>query len=269
MSRVTDSDVAQGLTLGEHLRELRSRLVRASLGVLLATGAVWNFYPSIFAVIRRPFEDIHASHPTAVLALTGITSGFSLQLRVSLAAGFALSSPIWLFQLWRFIAPGLHKHERKWAYLYSAIAAPLFLGGIALAYYVMPQMLNVLYAFTPNDVSNVTSVDSYLTFFLQLTLFFGLGFLLPIVFVMLNAVGILSGKRLVDSWRWIILGAFVFGAVATPSGDPLGMTVIAIPMILLMMVAVAVALLNDKRRARKSARTGTDQWADDEVSPLD
>jgi sec-independent protein translocase protein TatC len=269
MSTVTDSDVAQGLTLGEHLRELRSRLVRASLGVLLATGAVWNFYPSIFAVIRRPFEDIHASHPTAVLALTGITSGFSLQLRVSLAAGFALSSPIWLFQLWRFIAPGLHKHERKWAYLYSAIAAPLFLGGIALAYYVMPQMLNVLYAFTPNDVSNVTSVDSYLTFFLQLTLFFGLGFLLPIVFVMLNAVGILSGKRLVDSWRWIILGAFVFGAVATPSGDPLGMTVIAIPMILLMMVAVAVALLNDKRRARKSARTGTDQWADDEVSPLD
>jgi len=269
MSTVTDSDVAQGLTLGEHLRELRSRLVRASLGVLLATGAVWNFYPSIFAVIRRPFEDIHASHPTAVLALTGITSGFSLQLRVSLAAGFALSSPIWLFQLWRFIAPGLHKHERKWAYLYSAIAAPLFLGGIALAYYVMPQMLNVLYAFTPYDVSNVTSVDSYLTFFLQLTLFFGLGFLLPIVFVMLNAVGILSGKRLVDSWRWIILGAFVFGAVATPSGDPLGMTVIAIPMILLMMVAVAVALLNDKRRARKSARTGTDQWADDEVSPLD
>jgi sec-independent protein translocase protein TatC len=269
MSTVTDSDVAQGLTLGEHLRELRSRLVRASLGVLLATGAVWNFYPSIFAVIRRPFEDIHASHPTAVLALTGITSGFSLQLRVSLAAGFALSSPIWLFQLWRFIAPGLHKHERKWAYIYSAIAAPLFLGGIALAYYVMPQMLNVLYAFTPNDVSNVTSVDSYLTFFLQLTLFFGLGFLLPIVFVMLNAVGILSGKRLVESWRWIILGAFVFGAVATPSGDPLGMTVIAIPMILLMMVAVAVALLNDNRRARKSARTGTDQWADDEVSPLD
>jgi sec-independent protein translocase protein TatC len=269
MPTVTDSDVAQGLTLGEHLRELRSRLVRASLGVLLATGAVWNFYPTIFAVIRRPFDDIHAEHPTAVLALTGITSGFSLQLRVSLAAGFALSSPIWLFQLWRFIAPGLHKHERKWAYIYSAVAAPLFLGGIGLAYFVMPQMLNVLYAFTPTDVSNVTSVDSYLTFFLQLTIFFGLGFLLPIVFVMLNAVGILSGKRLVDSWRWIILGAFVFGAVATPSGDPLGMTVIAIPMILLMLIAVGVALLNDKRRARHSARTGTDQWPDDEVSPLE
>jgi len=269
MSTVTDSDQERGLTLREHLRELRARLVRASLGVLLATASVWNFYPSIFAVIRQPFEDIHASHPSAVLALTGITSGFSLQLRVSLAAGFALSSPIWLFQLWRFIAPGLHKHERKWAYIYSAVAAPLFIGGIALAYFVMPQMLNVLYSFTPNDVSNVTSVDSYLTFFLQLTLFFGLGFLLPIVFVMLNAAGILSGKRLADSWRWIILGAFVFGAVATPSGDPLGMTVIAIPMILLMMMAVAVALLNDKRRARKSADTGTNQWSDDTVSPLE
>ena len=269
MSTVTDSDEARGLTLGEHLRELRSRLVRAALGVIVATASVWNFYPSIFSVIRRPFEDIHASHPTAVLALTGITSGFSLQLRVSLAAGFAISSPIWLFQLWRFIAPGLHKHERKWAYIYSAVAAPLFLGGIGLAYYVMPQMLNVLYAFTPNDVSNVTSVDSYLTFFLQLTLFFGLGFLLPIVVVMLNAVGLLSGSRLISSWRWIILGAFVFGAVATPSGDPLGMTVIAIPMILLMLIAVGVALLNDKRRERRLSRSGTDQWQDDELSPLD
>ena len=269
MSTVTDSEDAQGLTLGEHLRELRSRLVRASLGVVLGTAAVWNFYPHIFAIIRRPFEDIHSSHPSAVLALTGITSGFSLQLRVCMAAGFVVSSPIWLFQLWRFIAPGLHEHERKWAYIYSAVAAPLFFSGIALAYYVMPQMLNVLYAFTPNDVSNVTSVDSYLTFFLQLTLFFGLGFLLPIVFVMLNAVGILSGKRLISAWRWIILGAFVFGAVATPSGDPLGMTVIALPMILLMLIAVGVALLNDKRRARKMARVGTEQWADDEASPLD
>ena len=268
MATVTDSDVAQGLTLGEHLRELRSRLVRASLGILLATAGVWNFYPSIFTIIRRPFEDIHATHPSAVLALTGITTGFSLQLRVCLAAGFALSSPVWLFQLWRFIAPGLHAHERKWAYIYSAIAAPLFLGGIALAYYVMPQMLNVLYAFTPSDVSNVTSVDSYLSFFLQLTLFFGLGFLLPIVFLMLNAVGLLSGKTLMGAWRWIVLGSFIFGAVATPSGDPLGMTVVAVPLILLMMIAVCVALLNDKRRARKSARTGTDQWSDDQVSPL-
>ena len=268
MSTVTHSDVAPGLTLAEHLRELRARLFRASLGVIVATVAVWNFYPSIFAIIRRPFEDIHGSHPSAVLALTGITSGFSLQLRVSLAAGFVLSSPIWLFQLWRFIAPGLHRHERKWAYIYSAIAAPLFLGGIALAYYVMPRMLDVLYEFTPADVSNVTSVDSYLTFFLQLTLFFGLGFMLPIVFVMLNAVGILSGRRLVSAWRWIILGAFVFGAVATPSGDPLGMTIIAIPMILLMLLAVGVALLNDKRLARKLARTGTDQWSDEEASPL-
>jgi len=269
MSIASEADTAQGLTLAEHLRELRSRLVRASLGILLATAAVWNFYPYIFAIIRRPFEDIHAAHPSAVLALTGITTGFSLQLRVCLAAGFALSSPIWLFQLWRFIAPGLHAHERKWAYIYSSIAAPLFLGGIALAYFVMPQMLDVLYAFTPSDVSNVTSVDSYLSFFLQLTMFFGLGFLLPIVFLMLNAVGLLSGKTLIGAWRWIILGSFIFGAVATPSGDPLGMTVVAVPLILLMMIAVGIALLNDKRRARRAARTGTEQWSDDQVSPLD
>jgi sec-independent protein translocase protein TatC len=186
----------------------------------------------------------------AVLALTGVTSGFSLQLRVSLAAAFVLSSPIWIYQLWRFISPGLKRNERKWAYSFTAVAVPLFSCGVLLAYFVMPRMLDILFEFTPTDVENVTSVESYLSFFLHLTLFFGIGFLLPLVLVTLNFAGILSGERLKGAWRWLILGSFVFGAVATPNGDPLAMTFVAVPMIIMSFIAVGIALLNDRRRKR-------------------
>ena len=257
------------MTLPEHLRELRSRLVKSALAILAGTFGVWNQFPLFFDLIRRPFEQIKGDHPNAILALTGVTSGFSLQLRVSLAVAVVVASPIWLFQIWRFISPGLHRNEKKWAFSFTLVAAPLFISGIALAYMVMPQMLNVLYTFTPADVSNVTSVDSYLSFFFHLTVFFGIGFLLPVVLVMLNIVGILSAKRLLNSWRWIILASFVFGAVATPSGDPLGMTFVALPMMVLSFIALVIASLNDRRKARKSQTAGTSQWADDEISPLD
>lgn len=238
------------MTLLEHFRELRTRLVRSSLALLVGTIAVWNEFPRIFEMIREPYDSVQGLGSNAVLALTGVTSGFSLQLRVSLAVGFVVSSPIWIYQLWKFVSPGLKKNERKWAYLFTGVAVPLFTCGVLLAYYVMPRMLDILFEFTPSDVSNVTSVESYLSFFLHLTLFFGIGFLLPLILVSLNFAGLLSGERLRNSWRWLILGSFVFGAVATPNGDPLAMTFVALPMIALSFIAVGIALLNDRRRER-------------------
>lgn len=255
------------MSLSGHLNDLRKRLVRSSLAILISTVAAWNYYPQLFAIIRRPFDDIHERHSSAILALQGVTSGFSLQLRVAMAAAVVLSSPIWIYQLWRFISPGLHKHERRWAHVFTATAVPLFLSGVGLAYWVMPRMLDTLFEFTPDDVQNVTSVDSYLSFFFHLTLFFGVGFLLPLILVMLNVVGLLSSRRLLLSWRWLILGSFVFGAIATPSGDPLGMTIVALPMLALAGIALGIAWLNDQRRARQGL--DTDQWSDDEASPLD
>lgn len=238
------------MTLLEHFRELRTRLVRSALALLVGTIAVWNEFPRIFEIIREPYDSVQGLGSNAVLALTGVTSGFSLQLRVSLAVGFVVSSPIWIYQLWKFVSPGLNKNERKWAYLFTGVAVPLFICGVLLAYYVMPRMLDILFEFTPSDVSNVTSVESYLSFFLHLTLFFGIGFLLPLILVSLNFAGLLSGERLRNSWRWLILGSFVFGAVATPNGDPLAMTFVALPMIALSFIAVGIALLNDRRRER-------------------
>jgi sec-independent protein translocase protein TatC len=217
--------------------------------------AIWNQFTSIFSLIRRPYDSVQGIGSDAVLALTGVTSGFSLQLRVSLSAAVVLSSPIWIYQLWRFISPGLKRNERKWAYLFTGVAVPLFASGVLLAYYVMPRMLDTLFQFTPADVENVTSVESYLSFFLHLTLFFGIGFLLPLILVTMNFAGILSGQRLRAAWRWLILGSFFFGAVATPNGDPLAMTFVAVPMIALSFIAVGVALLNDRRRTRKGNKS--------------
>ena len=253
MAQAATEDVKQGaMTLAEHFGELRKRLVRSALALIVCTIAVWNQFADIFAVIRAPYDSIQGVGTSAILALTGVTSGFSIQLRVSLAAAFVISSPVWIYQLWRFVSPGLKQNEKKWAYAFTVIAVPLFSCGVVLAYYVMPRMLDILFEFTPADVENVTSVESYLSFFLHLTLFFGVGFLLPLVLVTLNFAGIISGERLKSAWRWLILGSFVFGAVATPNGDPLAMTFVALPMITLSFVAVGIALANDKRRRRGS-----------------
>lgn len=260
------STASGAMTLAQHLRELRNRIVKSALAVLVGTILVWQQFARIFGLIREPFDQV--ANDSTVLALTGVTSGFSMQLRVSLAAGVAITAPIWLYQIWRFIAPGLHGNEKKWAYIFAGIATPLFLAGVALAYTVMPRMLKVLFEFTPSDVSNFTNVDTYLSFFLQLAMFFGIGFLLPLILVALNFAGILTGSKIASAWRWIILGSFVFGAVATPNGDPIGMTIVAVPMIVLSAIALGVALLNDKRRSRKSSKSGTNIWSDNEQSQL-
>ena len=248
----TEDSKIGAMTLAEHFRELRKRLFRSALGVIVCTFIVWNQFADIFALIRAPYDSVQDVGSNAILALTGITSGFAIQLRVSLAAAFVVASPIWIYQLWRFISPGLKRNERKWAYLFTAVAVPLFTCGVLLAYYVMPRMLDILFTFTPTDVKNVTSVESYLSFFLHLTLFFGIGFLLPLVLVTLNFAGILSGERLKSAWRWLILGSFFFGAIATPNGDPLAMTFVALPMIAMSFIAVGIAILNDARRQRAS-----------------
>jgi len=258
---------ASAMTLREHLSELRTRLTRSALGILLATIFVWNHYQKIFGILRKPYDDIHQQNPDSILALTGVTSGLALQVRIAVVGGIIISSPVWLYQLWRYVSPGLHKNERNWAYLFSGITVPLFFSGCWLGYAVLPRTLHALYSFTPKDVVNVTNIDTYISFTLHLTLFFGLGFVLPVLLVMLNFAGILSASRVWKSWRWIVVGSFVFGAIATPNGDPIGMTIIALPVMLLTIIAALVATVNDRRRDKFP--TGTNQWADSEASPLD
>ena len=201
------------------------------------------------------------------LAFTGVADPFVMQLKVAGVAGLLLASPVWLYQLWRFLVPGLKGNERRWGLAFAAVATPLFLAGAYLAYTVMPKGLEILLGFTPEEVENIISVDKYLSFFLRMMVVFGIGFLLPLLIVALNFAGVLPASKLRSWWRWIVIGVMVFAAVATPTGDPFNLMVLAMPLLVLMGLAWMVAWLNDRRRARRAVEEP--QWDDDETSPLD
>lgn len=150
------------------------------------------------------------------------------------------------------------------------VAVPLFASGVFLAYTVLPYGLELLFGFTPQNVENIVAVDRYLSFFIRMVIVFGVGFIAPLLLVLLNFAGILTGKRLMSWWRWIIFGTFIFAAVATPTGDPINMLLLAGPVLLLMAVAIGVCVGNDRRRARRRrGEPDYSEWDDDEASPLD
>ncbi|MBU6278788.1 MAG: twin-arginine translocase subunit TatC [Actinomycetales bacterium] len=264
---------SSAMPLTDHLRELRNRLVKAGIAILAGMVVGWVFYPQLFGILSAPFEDVvaqaRAEGRTVVLALTGVGDPFVLQLQVAAVAGLLLSSPVWLYQIWRFVTPGLHRNERRWAIGFVLVATPLFAAGVLLAYTVLPIGLDILFGFTPEGVENIVSVDRYLSFFLRTIIVFGVGFLVPLMLVLLNFAGVLSGKRLLSWWRWIIITVVIFAAIATPTGDPINLILLAGPIMVLVMIAVGISLLNDRRRAR---RRSPDQLAladldDDEASP--
>lgn len=261
------------MTLFEHLAEFRSRLIKALAAIAAGTIAAWVFYNHIFEFLAHPiFKVIHQEQGTGAdirLVFTGIVDAFNLQLKMSFFAGLLISSPIWLYQLWRFITPGLHKHERRWALTFVGVAVPLFAMGVALGYVLMPGAIRVLLGFTPRGASNFPRVDEYLSFELTLLVVFGLGFLAPLVLVLLNLVGLLSGRRMLSWWRYIIVGTLIFAAVATPTGDPMTMSVLAAPILVLLFGAIGISLLNDRRKGRNSDEPDYEKLSDDEASSID
>lgn len=263
------------MPLTGHLRELRSRLVKSALAIAIGMVVGWYYYDEIFAWLSKPFnsviEQARDEGRIVTLALTGVADPFVLQLQIAAVAGLVISSPIWLYQLWRFITPGLHRHEKRWAVAFVAVAVPLFGAGVVLAYTVLPYGLQILFGFTPENVENIVSVDKYLSFFIRMILIFGAGFLAPLILVALNFAGILSGRKLLSWWRWIIFITCLFAAVATPTGDPINLLLLAIPVLILLALAVVICLLNDRRRDRRRRRSGEIDYAeldDDEISPL-
>jgi sec-independent protein translocase protein TatC len=260
------------MPLMDHLRELRSRLFKALIAITIGAVIGWIYYVQIFDFIIGPLksarDDLAAKGLNVELTLTSVTAPFTLQLRIAAMAGVVLASPVWLYQIWAFITPGLHKHERRYAYAFVFTAVPLFLMGVAAALWVLPKGLELLIGFTPEDVSNLLPVDVYLSFLVRTMIVFGIGFLIPIFIVGLNLIGVLSADSIRRSWRWTVLAVFLFGAVATPTGDPLSMMLLAGPMLLLILIAFSICLLNDRRRARKSSEPDYDSLSDDEASPI-
>ncbi|MBO0867489.1 MAG: twin-arginine translocase subunit TatC [Micromonosporaceae bacterium] len=261
------------MTLMDHLRELRSRLFKAVLAI--AVGFAIGFWLSnpIKSVLQRPYCDYMTSHHhltaqgTCPMLMLDPTAGLQLSMQVALWAGLILAAPIWLYQLWAFIAPGLHKHERRWAYWFAGIAAPLFVTGALLAYLVIGRGLQFLLSFAGSADVNL-EITRYFDFVTGLILLFGLAFEFPLVVVLFNIAGIASYQRLLGWWRIAVFVFFLFAGVAIPTGDPFSMIALGAGLTALYFGAVLFAYLNDRRRERRRRALYGDV-ADDEISPLD
>lgn len=258
------------MALADHFRELRARLMRAVVALVLVTIAAFFFYEQLENLITGPFEHAAEKLPEidTQVFVSGVGGGLMIQLKLCALAGLVLSSPVWLYQLWAFILPGLHAHEKKWTLVFVAIAGPLFLIGVATGYYVMPKALEVLISFTPDGMANLNDFNDFFSFMTRMLIVFGIAFEIPFFVVLLNLAGVVPARALKQYRPWIVLGTFVFSAVATPSTDPFSMLMLAIPMVVLFFIAELIARFTDGRRAKKAATTSTDQWSDDELSPL-
>ena len=245
------------MPLLDHLRELRRRTVRSAFAILIASGFGWAFYNQIITTLAEPVCDLKQAQASGAescgsLYINGVLGPLNLQIKVSLLSGLILSAPIWLYQLWAFIAPALHRKEKRNSIFFFFAATPFFAAGATLGYTILPIAIRVLFGFTPNSLENLVKFDDYLDFVMRAILFFGIAFELPVFLVTFNLIGFLSGVAILRPWRYWIFGITLFIAGFTPSADPLSMILLAVPLIALYFGAGGIALLNDKRRARRS-----------------
>jgi sec-independent protein translocase protein TatC len=243
------------MPLLEHLRELRTRLIRAVIAMVLGSIVCFIFYENIIEALIKPVCESGAKGVAAgdcgALVVTGVIGPLSLQLKVALYGGLVLTAPLWLYQLWAFLAPGLHRREKKWAYLFVGFGGPLFAGGAALAYIMLPVSVRILLGFAPGDLSNQVPLNEYIDFVLRFMMVFGLAFELPLILIVMNIAGLISSKQIRSWWRQMVFGIAVFAAVATPTPDPYSMLALMTPMTLLYCVAIAVTTILDRRRSRR------------------
>jgi sec-independent protein translocase protein TatC len=255
------------MSLGDHFRELRARVMRASLYLVVGTIVALFFYDTLFDLIFEPYNsarEMLGKKAVTEAVITGVGTPLLLQLKLCGMAGIVATSPLWLYEMWAFVVPGLHRHERVWSRIFALTAGPLFIAGVAVGYYVLPKGIAALIGFTPGGLTQLTEFGEFFSFVTRMLLVFGVAFEIPLFVVLLNLAGVVSGKALGRHRPWIIVGTFVFAAVATPSTDPFSMMMLAIPMLLLISVSEIIARLVDRRRLRASKV----QWDDDHASPL-
>jgi sec-independent protein translocase protein TatC len=262
------------MPLLDHLRELRKRLFISVVAIVVASVVAGFFYDQLLALLQTPFEDsvrplAEEENLNAELTINTVSGPFTLLLKVSLVAGLVAASPIWLYQLWAFIVPGLHSNERRWGMVFGAVAGPLFITGVLIGYYVLPRGIELLISFTPAEVSNLVELSGYLSFVLRMLLVFGVAFEIPLFVILLNLAGVVTGRQLGEQRPWIIVGTFVFAAIATPSTDPISMLFLALPMTLLFFLSEVIARLVDRRRRSRDPEGAYETWDDDEVSPIE
>ena len=241
------------MSLGQHLLELRKRLFLAAAGILVGAIIGWFLSDFVWDALREPvYTIVRAQHRTAQINYPDITSAFDLKLKVSLYIGLIVSSPMWLYQIFAFLVPGLTRKEKQYTFGFFLTAIPLFLGGCAAGWFVLPQIVDLMTGFAPEEDAAFINAKDYLDFVLKLILAIGIAFVLPVFIVLLNFAGVISAKSVIKSWRMAILIIILFTAIATPAADVVSMFLLAVPMIVLYFAAYGIAYLHDRRVAKRA-----------------
>ncbi len=243
------------MRLAEHLIEFRNRLIISAISIVLGMVGGYLLTDWVMSLMAAPIIEIQTSQGReAGLNFQTITGAFDLRLQIALTLGIILSAPVWLYQVWMFIVPGLKKNERWYAIGFVGTAIPLFLAGVWVAWVLMPRIVEVMLSFVPKEGASIITAVEYYKLIVTLCLAVGIAFVLPVILVLLNFAGVISGSAILKGWRTAVLLVALFAAMATPSVDVMSMFFLMIPMLGLYFLAVGIALINDRRRARKHKR---------------
>jgi sec-independent protein translocase protein TatC len=252
----TDEQVAESVddtqTLTEHLGELRTRIIRSALAVLIGMVVIIALYDQVLEFLKQPYVDLCASKAEDFcdpnLFITSPTEGLSTRIRVGMYGGIIMALPVILWQIWRFVVPALHAKEKKYAVPFVLSSVLLFAAGGTLAYITVDRALDFLIGWAGEDVGELFTVSSYISLIGLMIFAFGVGFLLPVLIVFLQLVGVVTPRTLLKSWRYATIGVFVLAAVITPSGDPVTLMMLALPMLFLYFVAILIGWLVVRKR---------------------
>lgn len=248
-------DKERRMSLGSHLRELRVRLSWSAGFLVVGTVIGWFLFDPVFKLLQAPLIEVtKARGIEAVVNFGTVVSAFDTRIQVSIFLGVMMTSPFWLYNFWAFISPGLKSRERRFTIGFVFSSVPLFLTGAYIAWTSLPTFVVVLIGFTPEGSSNVINASEYILFTIRIVLVFGLAFVMPVVLVLLNFANLLTGMAILKGWRLAVFIIACVSALATPTADPMSMFLLMGPLSGLYFIAVGVAVLNDKRRARRDAK---------------
>lgn len=248
---VTTTPVLTQMPLVGHLRELRRRATIAVAAILVAAVVAFIFSDAVIAVLMSPLTQIsERTGSTVALNFESVTSGFDLRMRIAFAVGLILAIPVWVSQIFLFVWPGLRGRERRYGLWFTVVSVPLFVAGMAVGLSIAPHAVELMATFIPGGAAQLMTATAYFDFYLKLLLAVGVAFLLPSLLVLLNVMGMMSGRAILKGWRVAIVVITVFSAMATPSADIVSMLLLAGILALLFLGAAGIALLLDRSSGR-------------------
>ena len=243
------------MSLGEHLVELRKRLMIAAAALVVGMVIAFIITEPVIDVLTEPIRIVAERRGVDLVALNfdTVTAAFDMRMRIAFAIGLLLSAPVWMWQIWAFVMPGLTKAETRYTVGFVSAAIPLFFGGCVLGVFIMPHIIEIMSSFVPQQGAQLFTASTYYDFVFKLLIVFGVAFVLPVFLVALNFAGVMSGKAILKGWRVAVLVATLFAALATPAADVVSMLLLAGILVVLFFAAAGVSLIFDRRRSKRAA----------------